>query len=194
LNDNLPADIVVTELVEAPNTFHARHDAVTRGYVYQIATRKMAFSKKYVWWIKEPLDVALMSRAAKMVVGRHDFTCFRAPDPAKPKDSTVVVVESAEIDSDEGLILFRIEATHFLWRMVRRLAGVLVKLGKHEITMADFERLLAGRCDAQLDVAAWTAPASGLFLESVKYREELGESSSNSECSRTQLATGRSSR
>jgi tRNA U38,U39,U40 pseudouridine synthase TruA len=53
--------------------------------------------------------------------------------------------------------------------MVRRLVGVLVKLGKGEIAMDDFEQLLAGRCRPSLDVAAWTAPASGLFLESVQY-------------------------
>jgi tRNA pseudouridine38-40 synthase len=97
--------------------------------------------------------------------------CFRSPDPSKPNESTIVVVESAEIDkTEDGLIVFRIEASHFLWRMVRRLAGALVKLGLHEITMDDYLKLLSGRCDARLDVAAWTAPAAGLFLESVKYR------------------------
>ena len=164
------AEIAVKRVEEAPASFHARHDAESRSYLYQIATRKTAFSKKYVWWIKEPLDVPLMSRAAKMLVGRHDFRCFRAEDPTKPDDSTIVVVESAEIDQEPGLIVFRIEASHFLWRMVRRIVGVLVKLGLHEIAMADFERLLAAQCGGRLDVAAWTAPASGLFLERVNYR------------------------
>ncbi len=170
LNDNLPADIVVTSADEAPNSFHARHDATTRSYVYQISTRKTAFSKKYVWWIKETLDVASMTRAAQMLAGRHDFNCFRAADPSKPDESTIVVVDAAEIGTEDDLILFRIEASHFLWRMVRRIVGVLVKLGKGEISIADFERLLEGQCEAKLNVAAWTAPAAGLFLESVKYR------------------------
>lgn len=172
LNDKLPADIVVTALEEAPNSFHARHDAVSRTYVYQISTRKSAFSKKYVWWIKDNLDVALMSRAARMIAGRHDFACFRAADPSKPGESSVVVVESAGIEQDEDMILFRITASHFLWRMVRRLTGVLVKLGLGEITLLDFERLLDGRAEAKLDVAAWTAPSSGLFLEAVRYDQE----------------------
>lgn len=170
LNDKLPSDIVVTEVAEAPESFHARHDAISRTYVYQISTRKSAFSKKYVWWIKESLDVSLMSAAARMLAGRHDFNCFRAADPSKPRESTIVVVDSAEIETEDGLIVIRIEASHFLWRMVRRIVGVLVKLGKGEITTADFEQLLNARCDAKLDVAAWTAPASGLFLESVKYK------------------------
>ncbi|MBS1873475.1 MAG: tRNA pseudouridine(38-40) synthase TruA [Acidobacteria bacterium] len=170
LNDKLPADIVVTAVEEAPNAFHARHDAVSRTYVYQISTRKSAFSKKYVWWIKDSLDVPVMARAARMIEGRHDFHCFRAVDPSKPDESSLVVVESAAIETEDDLIVFRITASHFLWRMVRRLAGVLVRLGLGEITMEDFERLLAARTDPKLDVAAWTAPSSGLFLESVSYR------------------------
>jgi tRNA pseudouridine38-40 synthase len=169
LNDDLPAEIAITGVAEADNSFHARHDALTRSYVYQISTRKSAFSKKYVWWIKDPLDVRAMSRAARMLVGRHDFRRFCAADPSKPGESTVVVVESAEVESENEMILFRIEASHFLWRMVRRIVGVLVKIGKGEVTMEEFERLLAGQGSSKLDVAAWTAPASGLFLESVKY-------------------------
>jgi tRNA pseudouridine38-40 synthase len=170
LNEALPADIAILEVEPAPNKFHARHDAVSRRYVYQISRRKSAFSKKYVWWIKEPLDVESMKKAAAMLAGRHDFLCFRAKDPSKPSESTIVVVESASIEEEDDLILFRIEASHFLWRMVRRLAGTLVKLGKREITMAQWEQLLNAKCGRDLDVAAWTAPASGLFLEHVNYK------------------------
>ena len=170
LNSRLPADIVVLEVEPASNRFHARHDAETRSYVYQISTRKSAFSKRYVWWVKEPLDVSAMNTAASKLTGRHDFVCFAAADPARPDESTIVVVDSASVEQDSDMIVFRIEASHFLWRMVRRLAGVLVKLGKGEITMEQFEQLLAGQCDRKLDVAAWTAPAAGLFLDGVKYR------------------------
>jgi tRNA U38,U39,U40 pseudouridine synthase TruA len=55
--------------------------------------------------------------------------------------------------------------------MVRRIVGVLVKLGKQELTETDFEQLLDARCDDRFDVASWTAPAAGLFLEKVTYRE-----------------------
>lgn len=174
LNSRLPADIVVLEAEPAPNRFHARHDALTRSYVYQISTRKSAFSKRYVWWIKEPLDVSAMHEAAQKLAGRHDFVCFAAADPARPNESTIVVVDAASVEQESDMILFRIEASHFLWRMVRRLAGVLVKLGKGEITMAQFEQLLDARCDRKLDVAAWTAPAAGLFLDGVNYNPIIG--------------------
>jgi tRNA pseudouridine38-40 synthase len=170
LNDRLPADIAVLAVEPAPPRFHARHDALARTYVYQIATRKSAFSKRYVWWIKETLDVEAMTRAAEKLRGRHDFSCFRAVDPSKPEESPIVVVHAATVERDDPLLLIRLEASHFLWRMVRRIVGVLVKLGRGELTEQDFDRLLAAQSDPRLDVAAWTAPASGLFLESVTYR------------------------
>ncbi|MBI5084657.1 MAG: tRNA pseudouridine(38-40) synthase TruA [Acidobacteria bacterium] len=168
LNDELPADIAVLEVDEAPPKFHARHDAVSRSYVYQISRRKTAFSKKFVWWVKEPLDIARMAEAAALIAGRHDFARFRAKDPTRPGESSLVVVASATIEEQDDLVLFHIEASHFIWRMVRRLAGCLVKVGKGELTVAEFGELLAGG-GARHDVAAWTAPASGLFLEKVNY-------------------------
>ena len=81
----------------------------------------------------------------------------------------MVVVESAEVSVDDNLIVFRIEASHFLWKMVRRLAGTLVKVGLEEVSVEQFHGLLSARKNPKLDVAAWTAPASGLFLEGVQY-------------------------
>jgi tRNA pseudouridine38-40 synthase len=170
LNRRLPADIAVLDAELMPNSFHARHDATGRSYVYQIATRKSAFSKRYVWWVKERLDVELMSECARLIPGRHDFVCFAAPDPSRPDESTIVVVESASVERDGDLVLFRIEASHFLWRMVRRLAGMLVRVGTGDITRAQYEQLLEGRCEKKrIYVEGSTAPASGLFLDAVKY-------------------------
>ena len=172
LNERLPSDICILDVDNATEKFHARHDALGRTYLYQISTRRTAFFKKYVWWVREPLDIPLMSRAARMLIGRHNFVCFRAPDPSRPDESTIVVVEDATLEEDGHLIVFRITGSHFLWRMVRRIVGVLVKIGKGEITLEEFEGLLEGKADERLDVAAWTAPASGLFLEKVVYPEE----------------------
>ncbi|HET9215652.1 MAG TPA: tRNA pseudouridine(38-40) synthase TruA [Terriglobia bacterium] len=171
LNDLLPADIVVLRIEPVSRAFHARHDAVSRSYIYQISTRKQAFTKKTVWWVKEPLDVEAMRRAAALLRGRHDFVCFRAADAARPDESTIVIVEAATIEAEDDIIQFRIEASHFLWRMVRRIVGCLVKIGAKELKEEDFRRLLDGHPLPDFDVAASTAPASGLFLESVSYPE-----------------------
>jgi tRNA pseudouridine38-40 synthase len=169
LNDLLPSSVAILECVEAPPRFHARHDAVSRAYFYQISTRKAALSKRFVWWIKEPLDLGRMQQAAAAIPGRHDFAAFSAPDRSKPDESTIVVVESAEVAADDHLIVFRIEASHFIWKMVRRLTGLLVKVGLGEVAPEEFQALLKGKKNPRLDVAAWTAPASGLFLEAVRY-------------------------
>ncbi|MBI4891266.1 MAG: tRNA pseudouridine(38-40) synthase TruA [Acidobacteria bacterium] len=168
MNEALPADIAILDAQEMPAKFHARHSAVSRSYVYQISTRKTAFSKKFVWWIKDPLDLAKMQQAAALIPGRHDFVRFCAKDPSKPGESTIVVVNSASVEPQDDLILFHVEASHFLWRMVRRLAGCLVKVGLGELKVEEFAQLIEAR-GKQHDVAAWTAPASGLFLEKVNY-------------------------
>jgi tRNA pseudouridine38-40 synthase len=171
LNAALPGSIAVLRVDAVDNRFHARHNAIRRSYIYQISNRKRAFEKRYVWWVKEPLDPEPMQHAAGMLAGRHDFVCFRAPDPSKPDESTIVVVDAASVHAEGDMILVRIEASHFLWRMVRRIVGALVKIGKHELQVAEFEQLLNASCDGKLDVASWTAPAAGLFLEQVTYNE-----------------------
>ena len=169
MNDLLPADIAILEVERAQRNFHARHDARSRVYVYQMSRRKQAFTKRYVWWIKEDLDLKRMEKAASMLTGRHDFICFRAADASRPDESTIVEIENAAIEIDEDIVQFRIEGSHFLWRMVRRIVGVLVKVGTGDISLDDFKKLLDGKCGPNLDVAAWTAPASGLFLEEIRY-------------------------
>src|SRR5262249_33122703 len=171
INDRLPSDINILEVEEAPDRFHARHEAVSRSYLYQISTRRTAFGKKYVWWVKDRLDVAEMSRAAGWRVGRHDFAAFSERDAKRDGQSTIVLVESAEITTDEHLILFRINASHFLWKMVRRLVGSLVEVGRGRVGVEDFSRLIEyPSSKSPLDPARATAPPSGLFLESVEYQ------------------------
>ena len=94
LNDELPADINVLTAVVVPHRFHARHDAVARRYLYQIARRRTAFAKPYVWWVKEPIDLARMQAAARAFVGMRDFQSFAQRDDDEDADrSTLVLVE-----------------------------------------------------------------------------------------------------
>ncbi|MBI4877039.1 MAG: tRNA pseudouridine(38-40) synthase TruA [Acidobacteria bacterium] len=169
LNKALPSDMAVLAIEPAAPAFHARHNALTRIYLYRISTRKTAFSKRHVWWVKRPLETAAMARAARILPGRHDFRAFRAEDAARPGESTIVVVDRAEVEPAGDEIRFRIEASHFLWRMVRRVVGALVKVGLGELPEDDFRRLIEDPAAISLPVAEWTAPACGLFLEQVRY-------------------------
>jgi tRNA pseudouridine38-40 synthase len=168
VNDALPADVHLTALSPAPGAFHARHDAVARSYVYQISRRRTAFGKRFVWWIKRPLRLEPMVEAAALLPGRHDFALL-TERPAE-QTSTVVVVERAEIGTFDDLLVLRVVASHFLWRLVRRVVGALVHVGGGELSVPAFAGLLEGRLPAPgVNPAAWTAPPSGLFLEAVLY-------------------------
>src|SRR5881227_3418339 len=107
INDLLPHDICVLRAARAGDAFHARHDAVSRVYLYQIATRRTAFAKSFVWWIKDRLDFDAMQQAAGVLAGRHDFSAF-TDKRLKEEDSRIVVVESCDIVRSEELILVRI--------------------------------------------------------------------------------------
>jgi tRNA pseudouridine38-40 synthase len=164
VNDALPHDVNLLSVEPAPRGFHARHDAVGRTYLYRISRRRTAFDKRYVWWVRDRLDSAAMSAAAALFRGRHDFASFS--ENAAGQESTIVVVESSEVLDRGKEIHFRIGASHFLWKMVRRLTGTLVEVGRGNLDEAAVTRLLRERSSAP---AAWTAPPSGLFLEKVRY-------------------------
>jgi tRNA pseudouridine38-40 synthase len=164
LNDALPHDINVLTAERVSPRFHARHSAVARSYLYQLSRRRAAFAKPYVWWVREALDLDRMRRSGEHIAGFSDFRAFTDDDP--DEKSTRVLVESLTMVEDGALVLVRIVGSHFLWKMVRRLVGVLVEVGRGGLEPQDVERLLRG--DSELP-ARLTAPASGLFLERVYY-------------------------
>jgi tRNA pseudouridine38-40 synthase len=166
VNDALPPDINLLSAERVSPRFHARHSAIARSYLYQISRRRTAFGKPFVWWIKDDLDVARMREAAAAFVGLKDFRGFTDDDPEEK--STKVKVDDVTIVEDGALILIRVVGSHFLWKMVRRLAGVLVAVGRGELAPSDVVTLLGRRSDLP---ATLTAPASGLFLERVLYEE-----------------------
>lgn len=172
LNKLLPHDVNVLRVGTAAADFHARHDARARYYLYQISTRRTAFAKPFVWWVRDRLDVAAMSRACESFKGTHDFRSFC--EPSESQRSTLVRVESAEVFARGGLVLFRVGASHFLWKMVRRLVGALVEVGRGNLSDEGVRALLESYSNGP---AAWTAPPSGLFLERVLYEGDAAPDS-----------------
>jgi tRNA pseudouridine38-40 synthase len=167
VNDALPADIAVLSVEKTTHRFHARHDAVARSYVYQLATRRIAFGKPYVWWVRDPLALGRMQEAAGRLEGFHDFRSFSDDDPGEK--STEVLLESVRLAEAPPYVLIRVEGSHFLWKMVRRLVGVLVEIGRGAVPATAIDDLLGGPSPLP---ARLTAPASGLFLERVYYPGE----------------------
>jgi len=170
INDELPADINVLAAAQVPHRFHARHDAVARRYLYQLSRRRTAFAKAYVWWVKEPLDTARMRDAAQAFVGMRDFRAFAASDAGGDEDdtpSTLVLVDRLDVADEGGLVLVGVEGSHFLWKMVRRIVGVLAEIGRGGLEPDAAATFLA---DGSAAPARLTAPPSGLFLERVYYK------------------------
>jgi tRNA pseudouridine38-40 synthase len=165
VNDGLPSDIHVLNLELAQRKFHARHDAIARSYLYQISRRRTAFAKNFVWWVRDELDVSKMRKAAAQLAGMNDFRSFT--DDSADDKSTIVSITGIEVAEDGDLILVRVEGSHFLWKMVRRMVGVIVDVGAGGTTIEQAERFLREESDVP---AKLTAPASGLFLERVYYQ------------------------
>ena len=168
INDALPADIHLRAIDKVAHRFHARHDAISRSYLYQISRRRTAFAKPFVWWVREPLDLDSMRLAADAFAGRKDFGAFSDDDPEEK--STVVVLEQITIVEAGALILIRVQGSHFLWRMVRRIVGVLAAVGRQELRADAAASLLDPDArPSAISPAALSAPAAGLFLEHVRY-------------------------
>jgi tRNA pseudouridine38-40 synthase len=171
LNDELPSDIHIRAIETVPHRFHARHDAIARCYLYQISRRRTAFGKTLVWWIRDPLDVGAMRAAATGFLGMKDFRAFTDDEPGEK--STRVLVDSIEIVESGALLLIRVQGSHFLWKMVRRMVGVLAAVGRGELKPPDAAGLLHDD-ESAVTPASLAAPAAGLFLEAVLYKGDAG--------------------
>jgi tRNA pseudouridine38-40 synthase len=169
MNDRLPSDIHILRAEEAADSFHARHDALSRIYLYQVSKRRTAFAKPFVWWIRDDLNVQAMRTAAAALAGRHDFALLA--DRRAAGESTLVEVEEVSLGTEGELILLRIRASHFLWKMVRKVVAMLVEVGRENLSVGEVERLIGGRGEPFQP----TAPPSGLFLEAVTYEGETFE-------------------
>ena len=169
VNDALPHDINVLEAERVPARFHARHSAVARSYLYQISTRRSAFAKPFVWWVKDDLDLDRMRDAARPLLGLGDFRAFTDDDPEDK--STRVLVSAVVIERHGALVLVRVVGSHFLWKMVRRIVGVLAAVGRGTLAPGDVAALVTEATRESGQAAQLTAPASGLFLEHVAYDE-----------------------
>ena len=167
LNDLLPHDVNVISVDSVSPKFHARHDAIARSYIYQISRRRNAFGKHFMWWVKDPLDVEKMNQAAAHLVGFHDFKSFS--NEKGTEKSSKVELQQLKVVEKGDMIIVHIVASHFLWKMVRRVVGSLVEVGTGRMDPAKFKEWLEAPSP---EPAKYTAPPAGLFLERVYFPGE----------------------
>jgi tRNA pseudouridine38-40 synthase len=172
LNDLLPPSVRVLEVEEAPADFHARKSARAKTYRYRIYRTSVCppFLARYVWHYPFPLNESAMERAAKFVVGEHDFTSFAAVDPERGSEdwpaSNARFIFSSTWEREGDELLYTVKGNGFLHHMVRNLLGTFILVGKGTLRSEDLDRIIAAR---NRSAAGATAPASGLYLVSVEY-------------------------
>jgi tRNA pseudouridine38-40 synthase len=169
LNAHLPWDIRVLEARDMPEGFHARFDGVARTYRYEVLNRPAptALLRHRAHHVSEPLDLEAMGRALEMLLGRHDFAAYAGAGSA-PK-TTVCNIREASWRRSGDRIALEITADHFLRHMVRMLVGTLLRVGRGRLA-ADAPAAFLG--DADNARTGPSAPAHGLYLVRVEYRDE----------------------
>jgi tRNA pseudouridine38-40 synthase len=170
-NVNLPADINVTWARVVADGFHARFSATRRRYDYLIFNRlaRSAVLAGRAAWVHAPLDVERMAEGGAWLVGRHDFSSFRARDCQAR--SPVRTVHELKVRRRGDLVVLTVEADGFLQRMVRNIAGVLIDIGRGRRPPLWAKSVLEQR---EREQGGATAPACGLYLTGISYPEEFG--------------------
>ena len=161
-----PAPVAVLGVDRVDERFHARFSATARHYRYRISNRAAppTIARSRVWHVPAALDAAAMHEAAQALVGRHDFTTFRAA--RCQSTSPVKTLDRLRVDRRGEEIEVRASARSFLYRQVRAMTGALKLVGEGRWRIADVADALAARDRSR---AGPTAPAPGLYLVGVDY-------------------------
>ena len=168
-NDRLPADIRLMEVEEAPEGFHARHDALWKDYAYRISTAPVVspFLAPTVTQVRSRLDRARMEEAAAHFLGEHDLAAFCGAE-GRLKQTRRRITVSRLADEGEQVVAYWIRASGFLQHLVRTIAGTLIEVGRGRIAPEQVPGILAARDRTR---AGPTAPPEGLTLERVAYAD-----------------------
>jgi len=158
INGNISRDVFVKESKRMPEDFNARFSAALRIYRYQIAKEKSVFSKRYFFQVDGELNIKKMKKAGKELIGEKDFKNLATKDNGK------CYLKRIKISEDKKNIFVEVESNRFLRRMVRGIVGLLIAVGKEEITPAEVKEVLSGKKRRPP-----VAPPQGLFLVKVKY-------------------------
>jgi tRNA pseudouridine38-40 synthase len=162
----LPADVSVRELAEVPPSFHARHSALERRYLYRLLDGPSATWARRAWWPWARVDPEAMTRAYAPLVGEHDFRAFAGRAPGQEEEHGRCRVTRLEFTRWEAGVALVVHANRFLYHMVRNLVGTSIAITRGRIEEGALPAILAGGDRRR---AGPTAPPDGLSLEEVLY-------------------------
>lgn len=164
LNSLLPRDVAILKAEEAAENFHARFDARSRRYRYQIVFQRSPLRERYAWRMTYKADPAVLQILAGQILGQHDFTSFSSAQAEV--NNFICLIEKAEWNFDHEVWTFEIKANRFLHNMVRILVGTMIDMARGQMDHNDFEKILTAK---DRTLAGKTAPACGLCLMEVLY-------------------------
>jgi tRNA pseudouridine38-40 synthase len=169
-NANLPTDVSLIWANQVDEEFHARFTAVARSYSYIILNRpaRPGLYNPMLTWESRPLDVTRMLEAAGHLVGKHDFSSYRAQ--ACQSHSPAREIYSLEVERQDNYVIINVRANAFLYHMVRNIAGVLIAIGSGQKEVDWSREVLNAR---NRSAAGTTAPSEGLYLVNVEYPEHF---------------------
>ena len=169
-NSNLPDDISVTWAKSVDDSFHARFSATARSYHYLILNRleRSALYRDRAWWVYDPLNAECMHTAAQALVGKHDFSAYRAT--GCQASTPIREISSIVVTRDRDWIRLEVTANAFLQHMVRNITGTLVAIGRGDELDDRAVTVLESRDRKQGGAAA---PPHGLTLIKVDYPGEF---------------------
>lgn len=170
MNAVLPDDVAARQVQTAGEDFHPRYDAVARRYRYRVLCQpqRQPLRERYAWRVWPPLELGRLEAASRALRGAHDFAAFGSPP--KAEGSTVREVLQAEWRrEDEDGFAFEVAANAFLYHMVRRMVGLLVKVGQGGAEAQQVSGALSGANEVVQELA----PAHGLTLVAVDYGNNL---------------------
>ena len=167
LNSLLPNDIYVKQAEYVPLDFHARYSAISKKYEYRILNRRHPdiFQRHYLWHVGRPLDTGVMKKSLSMLLGKHDFSCFRSSGSGNTNPIRQITRADLSI-TDEALLCVTLEADGFLRHMVRNIVGTITEVGLGKYGLDRFSEILKSK---DRSLAGKKAPPQGLFLISVRY-------------------------
>jgi tRNA pseudouridine38-40 synthase len=166
LNAVLPPDIAVRRVLRTSVDFHPRYQALSREYQYRILSSPVRdpLQERYCWRVWPELDIALMRKESRSLLGSHDFGALGTPH--KPGGSTIREIKRARWRKKGNSLVFEIVGNAFLYHMVRRIVMTLVKIGEHNEPVGGIRTYLENPIGPP---AQGLAPARGLSLVKVEY-------------------------
>ncbi len=165
LNHFLSQDIAIQRIINVPQNYHSRFDAISRTYEYNIHSKKNPFLLEFSYFFEKTLNIEKMNEACKELFLFQDFTSFSKLHTDVKTNLCEIYDAEWQVFPDENLV-FTIKANRFLRNMVRSIVGTMIEIGKNKLSIENFRKIIESK---NRNNAGTSVPPQGLFLVNIEY-------------------------